>query len=169
MHEPRHQPPFTSRKQDLVPIGWPKSPLGCLLASPCYLPTWRYDGVQLDTFNFALTISPGNRTTHEGFILIVCHARLHKTGTGHGKAGGQLFGRIQPSSHPRLPPHAYSCALTQPARIDRDRGRENVGYSLTIPKKTRSTSRLARISRLVWEARALADGTVTFDTLNPCR
>ena len=63
MHEPRHQPPFTSRKQDLVPIGWPKSPLGCLLASPCYLPTWRYDGVQLDTFNFALTISPGNRTT----------------------------------------------------------------------------------------------------------
>lgn len=32
-------------------------------------------------------------------------------------------------------------------------------------RKTGSTFRLARISCLVWEARAHADGTVTFDTL----
>jgi hypothetical protein len=111
--------------------------------------------------HFALIISPGNRTIHEGFILIVCHARLHKTGTGHGKAAAAIscLGG-SPSSHPHIP------ALRPSQReLDRDRGRDNVGYSFTISKKTGSTFRLARISCLVWEARAHADGTVTFDTL----
>ena len=130
------------------------------------MPTWRDDGVQLDTFTFALNNFPGNRTRHEGFILIACHARLHKIGTGHGKAAAavsQLFARIRPDL---FLSSAYSCALTQPAQTDRDRGRDNVGCSFTISQKTRSITRLARISWSVWEARALADGTVTFDTLN---
>jgi hypothetical protein len=56
--------------------------------------------------HFALTISPSNRTIHEGFILIVCHARLHatKTGTGHGKAAAAIscLGGSS-SSHPHIP------------------------------------------------------------------
>ena len=99
------------------------------------------------------------------FLSSVCHARLPKTGSGHGKAAAvsQLLERIRPdltssSSHPH-------CALTQPAQTDRDRGRDNVGCSFTISKKTRSVTRLARISWSVREARAHADGTVTFDTL----
>lgn len=83
--------------------------------------------------HFALTISPGNRTRHEGFILIICHARLHKTGTGRGKAAAAIscLGGSS-SSHPHIP------ALRPSQReLDRDRGRDNVGYSFTISKKNR--------------------------------
>jgi hypothetical protein len=121
--------------------------------------------LQLDTFTFALTISPDNHTLHPESGTCSYVPRAYTRHDFCEWRSAALFRWIHTLPVVRIA-YACSCALTQPARLDRAiEIRVNVGCVFTISRKAGSTSHLRHLACISnWYARARAhiDGSVTF-------